>query len=84
MKDFWKFAAVGVAGYLVGFYEIKYKTQKSLLNVLTEKDQEDSNEEKEEEAQSSSFSFSEKIMNCYENNRSIYIFKEVLKCKKLM
>ena len=50
MKDFLKFAAVGVAGYLVGFYEMKYKTAMELMKVLTEKDQEDSNEEKEEEA----------------------------------
>ena len=50
MKDFLKFAAVGVAGYLVGFYEMKYKTSMALVKVLTEKNQEDSNEEKAEEA----------------------------------
>ena len=50
MKDFLKFAAVGVAGYLVGFYEMKYKTSMALIKVLTEKNQKDSNEEKEEEA----------------------------------
>ena len=50
MKDFVKYAAVGVAGYLIGFYEMKYKTSMALVKVLTEKDQEDSNEEKEEEA----------------------------------
>ena len=50
MKNFVKYAAVGVAGYLVGFYEMKYKTTIALLKVLTEKNQEDSNEEKEEEA----------------------------------
>ena len=49
MKDFVKYAAVGVAGYLVGFYEMKYKTAMALIKVLTEKNQEDS-EEKEEEA----------------------------------
>ena len=49
MKDFLKFAAVGVAGYLVGFYEMKYKTTMALLKILTEKNQKDSNEEKEEE-----------------------------------
>ena len=49
MKDFVKYAAIGVAGYLVGFYEMKYKTAMALMKVLTEKNQEDS-EEKEEEA----------------------------------
>lgn len=29
MKQFMKYAAVGVAGYLVGFYEMKYKSSKS-------------------------------------------------------
>ena len=29
MKDFVKYAAVGIAGYLVGFYEMKYKLVKS-------------------------------------------------------
>lgn len=29
MKQFMKYAAVGVAGYLVGFYEMKYKVVKS-------------------------------------------------------
>ena len=50
MKNFVKYAAVGVAGYLVGFYEMKYKTTMALLKILTEKYQEDSNKEKEEEA----------------------------------
>ena len=36
MKNFIKFAAVGIAGYLVGFYEMKYKTQNALLKVLTD------------------------------------------------
>ena len=57
MKDFVKYAAVGVAGYLIGFYEMKYKTAMALMKVLTEKNQEDSNEEKEEEAQASFFLF---------------------------
>lgn len=34
MKNFVKLTAVGVVGYLIGFYEMKYKTQKALLNVL--------------------------------------------------
>ena len=50
MKDFLKVAAIAAAGYLVGFYETKYKTSMALVKVLTEKNQEDSNEEKEEEA----------------------------------
>lgn len=37
MKPFVKYAAVGLAGYLVGFYEMKYKATKALLNVMTEK-----------------------------------------------
>ena len=50
MKDFLKFAAVAAAGYLVGFYEMKYRTSMALMKVLIENNQEDSNEEKEEEA----------------------------------
>lgn len=50
MKTFVKYAAVAVAGYLVGFYEMKYKTSMALIKVLIENNQEDSNEEKEEEA----------------------------------
>lgn len=34
MKNFVKYAAVGVAGYLVGFYEMKYKANKVLLDAL--------------------------------------------------
>ena len=36
MKDLVKLTAVGVIGYLVGFYEMKYKTNKALLDVLFE------------------------------------------------
>ena len=50
MKTFVKYAAVAVAGYLVGFYEMKYKTSMALMKVLIENNQEDSNEEKKEEA----------------------------------
>ena len=59
MKTFVKYAAVAVAGYLVGFYEMKYKTSMALMKVLIENNQEDSNEEKEEEAQASFFLFQE-------------------------
>lgn len=50
MKQFMKYAAVGVAGYLVGFYEMKYKVVKSMAQGFVEKEQEDSKKEKEEEA----------------------------------
>ena len=50
MKDFLKFAAVGVTGYLFGFYEFKYKVTKAMLESYLGVDKEDSNEEKEEEA----------------------------------
>ena len=49
MKDFVKFAAVGIAGYLIGFYEMKYKVLKSIAQEHIEKEQEDS-KEKEGEA----------------------------------
>ena len=57
MKDFLKFAAIAAAGYLVGFYETKYKTSMALIKILTEKNQEDSEEKTEEEAQTSFFLF---------------------------
>ena len=57
MKTFVKYAAVAVAGYLIGFYEMKYKVVKAVANWFVERDQEDSNEEKEEEAQASFFLF---------------------------
>ena len=50
MKQFIKYAAVGFAGYLVGFYEMKYKVVKAIANEYIEQDLEDSEEEKEEEA----------------------------------
>lgn len=34
MKDFGKLAVVGVVGYLIGFYECKYKAQNALLKAL--------------------------------------------------
>ncbi len=49
MKNFMKFAAVGVAGYLVGFFEMKYKVVKAIAQGCIEKE-EDSKEEKEEES----------------------------------
>lgn len=48
MKNFIKYGAVALAGYLVGFYEMKYKATKALLEVSI-KDS-DKEEEKVEEA----------------------------------
>lgn len=55
MKDLIKLAAVGVAGYLIGFYEMKYKVAKTLVEAYVNKEKdsnkmEDSTEIKEEEA----------------------------------
>lgn len=33
MKDITKLVLVGLAGYFVGFYEMKYKTMKELIKV---------------------------------------------------
>lgn len=41
MKDFTKLAIVGIVGYLVGFYEMKYKTHKALLEILMNAEKED-------------------------------------------
>lgn len=48
MKTFIKYAAVGLAGYLVGFYEMKYKVVKCIAKGMIEKDLNES--EKEEES----------------------------------
>lgn len=50
MKPFVKYVAVGLAGYLMGFYEMKYKATKALLNVMTEECKKDSEDKKEEES----------------------------------
>ena len=49
MKQFLKYAAVGFAGYLVGFYEMKYKVVKAIANEYIEQDLEYSEEEEKEE-----------------------------------
>nr|DAJ97417.1 MAG TPA: hypothetical protein [Herelleviridae sp.] len=36
MKNIIKYGIVGVAGYLVGFYEMKYKVMKALLKSKLE------------------------------------------------
>lgn len=38
MKNFIKYAAVGIAGYLVGFYEMKYKIMKVMLTNMSKDD----------------------------------------------
>lgn len=55
MKDLIKLAAVGVAGYLIGFYEMKYKVAKTLVEAYVNKEKysiktEDSTVVEEEEA----------------------------------
>ena len=40
MNNFMKMAAVGLAGYLLGFYEMKYKAHKVLLEVLINSEKE--------------------------------------------
>lgn len=37
MEKLLKYAVVGTVGYLIGFYEMKYKVTKSLLQTLCEK-----------------------------------------------
>lgn len=36
MKDYIKFGLVGFAGYLIGFYECKYKATKFAMEALLE------------------------------------------------
>lgn len=51
MKQFAKYAAVGLAGYLVGFYEFKYRFLKAIAEkCIEEQDQNDSKKENEEES----------------------------------
>lgn len=38
MKNFIKLAAVGLAGYFVGFYEYKYKMMKATLQQIVDKE----------------------------------------------
>ena len=49
MNKIVKYAMVGLAGYLIGHYELKYKVMKSLLQVDQELDKR--LKEKEDEAQ---------------------------------
>jgi len=50
MKQFIKYAAVGLAGYFIGFYEMKYKVMKAIANEYIEAEESEENV-KEEEAQ---------------------------------
>ena len=49
MKDFIKFAAVGLAGYFVGFYEMKYKVMKAMTQGFIDQAEESKKNSKEEE-----------------------------------
>ena len=48
MKNFMKYAVVGVAGYLIGFYEMKYKVVKCMATYNFEKITKESNTKTEE------------------------------------
>lgn len=39
MKQFIKYAAVGIAGYFVGFYELKYRMLKLCVEKTLESDE---------------------------------------------
>lgn len=39
MRNFVKYAAVGIGGYLIGFYEMKYKVMKLFLEEATKKEE---------------------------------------------
>lgn len=47
MKNLIKLAAVGVAGYLIGFYEMKYKLMKIALDSYAEENSNKSQDEEE-------------------------------------
>ena len=49
MKNFIKYAAVGLAGYFIGFFEMKYKVMKLVLDCAIENDSDKSEEEKPKE-----------------------------------
>lgn len=39
MKNYVKYAVIGVAGYLIGFYEMKYKVIKAIANGVIEREE---------------------------------------------
>lgn len=48
MKNFLKYAAVGVASYLIGFYEFKYKVVKAMAIGSMKANLENHTDEKKE------------------------------------
>ena len=44
MKNYVKYAVIGVAGYLIGFYEMKYKVIKEIANGVIEREEKESEE----------------------------------------
>ena len=52
MKNFIKLGLVGLAGYFVGFYEMKYKTLKILTNRMIKELEEKRSEEEGEKEES--------------------------------
>lgn len=51
MKNFIKYAAVGLAGYFVGFYELKYRIMKSMALQAVENKENNVKQEPKEESQ---------------------------------
>jgi hypothetical protein len=51
MKQFIKYAAVGLAGYFIGFYEMKYKVVKAVAQGFVEREESENDVEEEEGAQ---------------------------------
>lgn len=45
MKDYIKIGLVGFAGYLIGFYECKYKFTKVMLEGMLEKEEKSKKED---------------------------------------
>ena len=39
MRNLLKYAAVGFGGYLIGFYEMKYKVMKLFVEAVTKKEE---------------------------------------------
>lgn len=39
MKNYVKYAVIGVAGYLIGFYKMKYKVIKAIANGVIEREE---------------------------------------------
>lgn len=47
MNNLIKLAAVGLAGYFIGFYEMKYKVMKTMLDGIVENNLKESQQEEE-------------------------------------